>query len=121
MSKPLVVIGHRMGKGQLVAKGVEKAGGEAYVIPGMVADMKLGDVMKEMNADLGICFCGSGGAGAITANNKYQFKATHHLRTVEAGMQAIKEGYVVLGFGFMDTEELGEKLVQRYLETHSHE
>ena len=49
MSKEiLVVIGHRMGKGQAVAKGVEKAGGKAYVIPGMAADMKLGDVMHEM-------------------------------------------------------------------------
>ena len=48
MSKEiLVVIGHRMGKGQAVAKGVEKAGGKAYVIPGMAADMKLGDVMHE--------------------------------------------------------------------------
>ena len=64
------VIGHRMGKGQAVARGVEKAGGKAIVIPGMAADMKLGDVMKENNADLGISFCGSGGAGALTAQNK---------------------------------------------------
>lgn len=71
MKEVLVVIGHRMGKGQAVARGVEKAGGKAIVIPGMAADMKLGDVMKENNADLGISFCGSGGAGALTAQNKY--------------------------------------------------
>ena len=46
MKEVLVVIGHRMGKGQAVARGVEKAGGKAIVIPGMAADMKLGDVMK---------------------------------------------------------------------------
>ena len=60
MAKPLVVIGHRMGKGERIAKGVEAAGGEAYVIPGMLADMKLGDVMNEKNADIGLSFCGSG-------------------------------------------------------------
>ena len=54
----LVVIGHRLGKGQNVAKGVEAAGGKAIVIPGMAADMKLGDVMKENNATFGISFCG---------------------------------------------------------------
>lgn len=118
MSKPLIVIGHRLGKGQLVAKGIEKAGGVAFVIPGMVADMKLGDVMKEKNADLGISFCGSGGAGAINAKNKYGYKSIHSLRTVEAGVQAVKEGYQVLGFGFMDIEELGEKLTLRYIELH---
>lgn len=116
MSKPLIIIGHRLGKGQNVAKGIEKAGGEAYVIPGVAADMKIGDVMKEMNADLGICFCGSGGAGAITANTKFGYKATHHLRTVEAGLQAVKEGNKVLGFGFMDTEELGEKITLRFIQ-----
>ena len=36
----IVVIGHRLGKGQNVAKGVEAAGGKAIVIPGMAADMK---------------------------------------------------------------------------------
>lgn len=118
MEKVLVVIGHRMGKGHNVARGIEKAGGEAFVIEGMVADMKLGDVMKEKNASLGISFCGSGGAGAITAANKYGFKASHHLRTVEAGVRAIKDGFTVLGFGFMDTEELGEKLMRTYLEIH---
>ena len=45
MAKPLVVIGHRMGKGQRIAKGIEEEGGEAVVIEGMLADMKLGDKM----------------------------------------------------------------------------
>ena len=44
----VVVIAHRLGKGQNVAKGVEAAGGKAIVVPGMAADMKLGDVMKIM-------------------------------------------------------------------------
>ena len=58
-----VVIADRMGKGQNVAKGVEAAGGKAVVVPGMGADMRLGDVMQQENADMGISFCGSGGAG----------------------------------------------------------
>ncbi|MDF2881372.1 MAG: hypothetical protein K0R54_1929 [Clostridiaceae bacterium] len=115
MSKEiLVVIGHRLGKGQNVAKGVEKAGGKAIVIPGMAADMKLGDVMHENNADIGISFCGSGGAGALMAANKYGYKGKHHLRSVDAGVTAIKEGYKVLGFGFLDVEELGERIVKEY-------
>lgn len=114
MGKPLVVIGHRLGKGELVKKGIELEGGEAIVIDGVAADMKVGDVMNEHNADFGISFCGSGGAGAITAKNKYGYKAQHHLRTVDAGVRALKEGNKVLGFGFMDTEELGRKLVQEW-------
>lgn len=110
----VVVIGHRLGKGQNVAKGVEKAGGKAIVISGMAADMKLGDVMNENNADIGISFCGSGGAGALTAATKYGYKAKHHLRSVDAGITALKEGNKVLGFGFLDVEELGERLVLEY-------
>ncbi|CDL31764.1 FIG00628496: hypothetical protein [Enterobacter hormaechei] len=64
MEQITVVIGDRLGKGQKVAAGVEKAGGRAVVVPGMAADMKLGDVMKAENATFGISFCGSGGAGA---------------------------------------------------------
>lgn len=114
MTKPLVIIGHRMGKGDKVAKGVEAAGGTAHVIQGVTADMKLGDVMNEMQGDIGISFCGSGGAGAITANTKYGYKAEHHLRTVDAGVGALKKGNQVLGFGFMDTEELGRRLVEEW-------
>lgn len=110
-----IVIGHRLGKGQKVAKGIEKAGGKAIVIAGMAADMKLGDVMHEQQADLGISFCGSGGAGALMAANKYGYKVKHHLRSVEAGVTAVKEGNEVVGFGFMDIEELGEALVKAYL------
>lgn len=114
MKKPLVVIGHRLGKGNKVAKGVEEAGGTAIVIEGVTADMKLGDVMKEKNGDIGISFCGSGGAGAITAHTKYGYKVEHHLRTVEAGVGALRAGNQVLGFGFMDTEALGKRLVEEW-------
>jgi len=116
--KVIIVIGERMGKGQKVAAGIEAAGGEAYVIPGMAADMKLGDVMKEKNADVGISFCGSGGAGALMASNKYGYKGKHHLRSIDEGVTAIKEGYEVLGFGFMDVEELGRRLVETYYKVH---
>ncbi len=60
MEQITVVIGDRLGKGQKVAAGVEKAGGRAVVVPGVAADMKLGDVMKAENATFGISFCGSG-------------------------------------------------------------
>lgn len=109
-----IVIGHRLGKGQNVAKGVEAAGGIAVVIPGVAADMKLGDVMKQEDADLGISFCGSGGAGALMAANKYGFKAEHHLRSIDGAVSAIHNGVQVLGFGFMDVEELGARVVNEY-------
>ena len=80
MEQITVVIGDRLGKGQKVAAGVEKAGGRAVVVPGVAADMKLGDVMKAENATFGISFCGSGGAGAITAQNKYGYKAKYGMR-----------------------------------------
>lgn len=109
-----VVIGDRLGKGQKVGQGVETAGGVAVVIPGVAADMKLGDVMKKEEANLGISFCGSGGAGAITAQTKHGYKAKYGMRSVEEGVTAINEGYNVLGFGFMDKEELGQRLVEAY-------
>ncbi|SQJ32952.1 putative cytoplasmic protein [Salmonella enterica subsp. enterica serovar Heidelberg] len=107
MEQITVVIGDRLGKGQKVAAGVEKAGGRAVVVPGVAADMKLGDVMKAENATFGISFCGSGGAGAITAQNKHGYKAKYGMRSVDEGVTAINEGCNVLGFGFMDKEELG--------------
>ena len=116
--KVLIVIGERMGKGNHVADGIRKAGGEAYVIPGMAADMKLGDVMHEKNADLGLSVCGSGGAGALMASNKYGYKCRHSMRSVDEGVTAIKDGIQVLGFGFMDIEELGKRLVETYYEIH---
>lgn len=109
MEQITVVIGDRTGKGQKVAAGVEKAGGRAVVVPGVAADMKLGDVMKAENATFGISFCGSGGAGAITAQNKHGYKAKYGMRSVDEGVTAINEGCNVLGFGFMDKEELGER------------
>lgn len=114
MEQITVVIGDRLGKGQKVAAGVEKAGGRAVVVPGVAADMKLGDVMKAENATFGISFCGSGGAGAITAQNKHGYKAKYGMRSVDEGVTAINEGCNVLGFGFMDKEELGERLVQAW-------
>lgn len=84
------------------------------VIPGMAADMKLGDVMHAEQAQLGISFCGSGGAGAITAQTKYGYKSTSHLRSVQAAVTAIEQGNLVIGLGFMDLEELGVKVVEAY-------
>ena len=37
------------------------------------------------------------------------------MRSVEEGVTAINEGCKVLGFGFMDKEELGQKLVEAYI------
>ena len=104
-----VVIADRMGKGQNVAKGVEAAGARAVVVPGMGADMRLGDVMQQENADMGISFCGSGGAGALTASTKYGYPERHGMRSIET----------VLGFGFMDQEELGKRLVEAFEKKHN--
>ena len=116
--KVVIVIGERMGKGNHVADGIQKAGGEAYVSPGRAADMKLGDVMHEKNADLGLSFCGSGGAGALMASNKYGYKCRHSMRSVDEGVTAVQDGIQVLGFGFMDIEELGKRIVEAYYEIH---
>ena len=69
-------------------------------------------------ADLGTSFCGSGGAGAITAQTKYGYKCRYGMRSVEEGVTAINEGCVVLGFGFMDKEELGQKLIEAFAKKH---
>ncbi|MEK5039614.1 SFCGS family glycine-rich protein [Sporosarcina sp. FSL K6-3457] len=115
MSEVIVVIGDRLGKGQNVGKGVEAAGGKAIVISGMAADMKLGDMMNEVKADMGISFCGSGGAGAITAQSKYGYPARYGMRSVEEGLTALREGKTVLGFGFNDSEELGRRLTEEFM------
>lgn len=115
MAQVVVVIGDRLGKGQNVAKGVEAAGGKAIVVPGVGADMRLGDVMHAENADLGISFCGSGGAGAITAQNKYGYPAHHGMRSIDEGITALREGKKVLGFGFMDVEDLGRRLTEELI------
>ena len=111
-----VVIGDRLGKGQKVAEGVRAAGGMAILIPGVAADMKVGDVMKKENADIGISFCGSGGAGALTAKTKYGYDCEFGLRSVDAGITALQKGKRVLGFGFMDTEILGRKITEAYIQ-----
>lgn len=114
-AKVKVVIGDRLGKGQNVAKGVEAAGGEAILIPGVGADMKLADVMHREAADLGISFCGSGGAGALMAKTKYGYDVEFGLRSVDSGLTAIREGKRVLGFGFLDTEELGRRITEEFI------
>lgn len=115
MGEIIVVIGDRLGKGQNVGKGVEAAGGKAIVISGMAADMKLGDMMNEVKADMGISFCGSGGAGAITAQTKYGYPARYGMRSVDEGLTALREGKTVLGFGFNDSEELGRRLTEEFI------
>lgn len=115
MKQVVVVIGDRLGKGQNVAKGVEAAGGRAVVISGLGADMKLGDIMKAENADFGISFCGSGGAGAITAQSKYGYPARYGMFSVDEGVTALRDGMKALGFGFMDKEELGRRLTEEIL------
>jgi uncharacterized protein (TIGR03577 family) len=111
----VVVIGDRLGKGQNVAKGVEAAGGKAVVVNGFGADMRLGDEMNAHNATIGISFCGSGGAGAITAQSKYGYKARYGMRSIDEGITAIRDGVKVLGFGFMDVEELGKRITEEYI------
>lgn len=115
VGKVKVVIGDRLGKGQNVAKGVEAAGGIPILIPGVGADMKVGDFMHKENADFGISFCGSGGAGALTAQTKYKYSVEFGLRSVEAGITALRNGKKIVGFGFMDTEELGRRLTEEYI------
>lgn len=107
-----IVIGNRLGKGQAVAEGIRKAGLEPVLIPGPGADMKVGDVMASEGAVLGLSFCGSGGAGAVTAKAKYGHSIEFGMRSAEAGVTAIQQGKRVLGFGFLDTEELGFTLAQ---------
>ncbi|MED1952669.1 SFCGS family glycine-rich protein [Brevibacillus centrosporus] len=115
MSKVKIVIGDRLGKGQNIAKGIEAAGGTAIIIPGVGADMKVGDVMVREGADLGLSFCGSGGAGALTAKTKYGFPVEYGLRSIDAGITALRSGKKVIGFGFMDTEELGRRMVEEFV------
>ncbi|MFB5195861.1 SFCGS family glycine-rich protein [Neobacillus sp. KR4-4] len=115
MNQVVIVIGDRLGKGQKVGNGIESAGGKAIVIEGMAADMRLGDVMKSENADLGLSFCGSGGAGAITAQNKYGYKARYGMKSIQEGKTAIQDGIEVLGFSFMDLEELGKEITNELI------
>ena len=103
-------------KGQ---EAIPEAGGRAVVVPGMGADMRLGDVMQQEKADMGISFCGSGGAGALTAATKYGYPERHGMRSIEEGVTAINDGKTVLGFGFMDQEELGKRLVEAFEKKHN--
>ncbi|MFJ9410013.1 SFCGS family glycine-rich protein [Streptomyces sp. NPDC101393] len=110
-----IVIGHRLGKGQAVADGIRAAGAEPVLIPGPGADMKVGDVMAAEGAALGISFCGSGGAGAVTAKAKYGHDIEFGMRSPQAGITAVQQGKTVLGFGFLDSEELGFKVAEALL------
>lgn len=114
-SAPTIVIGHRLGKGQQVAKGVEAAGVRAVLIAGPAGDMRVGDVMQTEQADLGISFCGSGGAGAVTAKSKYGYDIEFNMRSADAGVTAVQNGKRVLGFGFLDTEDLGFRVATALL------
>lgn len=116
--KLTVVIGTRMGGGQKIKAGVEKAfkeknvEGNVIVIPGPAADMKLGVTMKENNADLGISQCGSGGAGAIAASTLLGWKQRNAIDTAEGAAQAVREGYRLIGMRFNDTEEVGYQIAK---------
>ena len=88
------------------------------VILGVAADMKLGDVMKAENAQLGISFAVAVAPAPLPRKTKYGYKAKYGMRSVEEGVTAINEGCNVLGFGFMDKEELGQKLVEAYVKKH---
>lgn len=114
MGEIKVVIGDRLGKGQNIAKGIEAAGGTPILIPGVGADMKVGDYMNKENADFGLSFCGSGGAGAVTAKTKYGYDIEFGLRSIDAGITALREGKKVIGFGFMDIEELGRRMMEEF-------
>lgn len=110
-----------MGKGQNIKKGIEAAGGTPILIEGMLADMKLGDTMNEHQADLGLSFCGSGGAGAISAATKYGYKYKQYQRTVKEGVNCVKDGFQAIGFPFMDSEELGYEITKAWKEMHANE
>lgn len=38
------------------------------------------------------------------------------LRSIDAGVTAIRDGKKVIGFGFMDVEELGRRLTEAYIQ-----
>ena len=39
------------------------------------------------------------------------------MRSIEEGITAIKDGKTVLGFGFMDQEELGKRLTEEFIKS----
>ena len=84
----------------------------------MGADMRLGDVMQQEKADLGISFCGSGGAGALTAATKIRVSRKTWHAINRRRVTAINDGKTVLGFGFMDQEELGKRVTEAFIKKH---
>ncbi|MGI6187466.1 MAG: SFCGS family glycine-rich protein, partial [Brevibacillus sp.] len=49
------------------------------------------------------------------AKTKYGYPVEYGLRSVEAGITALQNGSKVIGFGFMDTEELGRRLTEAFI------
>jgi hypothetical protein len=37
------------------------------------------------------------------------------MRSIDEGITAIRDGVKVLGFGFMDVEELGKRITEEYI------
>ena len=54
----------------------------------------------------------------MTAQNKYGYKAKSELRSIEAACTAVEDGGKVVGLGFMDVEDLGQRLVETYRKVH---
>lgn len=52
------------------------------------------------------------------ASNKYGYTCRYGMRSVDEGVTAVKEGIQVLGFGFMDVEELGRRITETYYAVH---
>ena len=57
----------------------------------------------------------------MTAQNKYGYKGKSSLRSVDAACTAVEEGCQVIGLGFLDVEELGERLVETWRKVHGDE
>lgn len=51
---------------------------------------------------MGIFFCGSGGVGVLIVVIKYGYLEWYGMCLIEEGIIVIKDGKIVLGFGFMD-------------------
>ncbi len=78
--------------------------------------MKVGDVMHAEQAGLRPFVLRQRGAGAVTANTKYKYPMEFGLRSIDAGVTAIREGKKVIGFGFMMWRKLGRRLTEAYIQ-----
>ncbi len=111
MEQITVVIGDRPGKGQKWPLA-RKSRCSCCCCTGCCRRYEAGRHDESRKRYLRHLLLRRGGAGAITAQNKHGYKAKYGMRSVDEGVTAINEGYNVLGFGFMDKEELGERLVE---------